>query len=307
MAQRESQSAAAVLMVRPACFGFNSETAGSNAFQLSPSGDVAENALLEFDAFEGALRRAGIRVLVARDTPEPIKPDALFPNNWISFHADGSVVLYPMLAENRRRERRQEVIDLVRADGYRVRRIVDLTLHEAAGRYLEGTGSLVLDRSAGVAYAGLSARTDPAVLVEFASRLNYEALVFEARDPSGRPIYHTNVFMSVGTSFAVLCAAALSAPDGSAVHAKLEASGHEVIVISFAQMQCFAANVLELAAPAGPILVISATARAALAPHQLRTLERHAALLCADIATIERTGGGGVRCMLAEIHLPRGP
>jgi hypothetical protein len=308
MAQRKSQGAAAVLMVRPASFGFNSETAASNAFQLSPSGDVGDAALREFDALCAALAHAGIKVLVAEDSAEPIKPDALFPNNWVSFHADGTLVLYPMLAENRRRERRAEIIELVRAAGFRVRRIVDLTPHEAAGRYLEGTGSLVLDRAAGVAYAGLSARTDRAVVDEFARALHYESLVFESRDGHGRPIYHTNVFMSVGTSFAVLCGDALRVPaERSAVRDRLETSGHEVVDISLSQMQCFAANVLELAAPDGPLLIMSRTARAALAPGQLRTLEKHAALLAADIPTIERVGGGGVRCMLAEIHLPAVP
>jgi hypothetical protein len=295
-------------MVRPVSFGFNSETAASNAFQLSPSGDVGDAALREFDALRAALARAGIQVLVAPDSVAPRKPDALFPNNWVSFHADGTVVLYPMLAENRRHERRDEIIELVRVAGYRMRRVVDLTPHEAAGRYLEGTGSLVLDRAASVAYAGLSARTDPAVVGEFARALHYEPLVFESHDGQGRPIYHTNVFLSIGTSFAVLCGDALQVPaQRGAVRGRLEGSGHEVIDISLSQMQCFAANVLELAAPDGPLLVISSTARAALAPRQLRALEKHAALLCADIPTIERVGGGGVRCMLAEIHLPGVP
>jgi hypothetical protein len=308
MAQRISQSAAAVLMVRPRSFGFNSETAASNAFQLSPSGDVRDAAIREFDALRAALAHAGVQVLVAEDTAAPPKPDALFPNNWVSFHADGTVVLYPMLAENRRLERRAEIIDLVRAAGYGVRRIVDLTPHEADGRYLEGTGSLVLDRPAGVAYAGLSARTDRAVVREFARALDYESLLFESRDGHGRPIYHTNVFLSIGTSFAVLCGEALCVSgERGAVRDRLEASGHEVVDISVGQMQCFAANVLELAAADGPLLVMSRTARAALAPRQLRVLEKHAALLCVDIPTIERVGGGGVRCMLAEIHLPGVP
>ncbi len=292
-------------MVRPACFGFNPETAASNAFQTSPSGDSASAALREFDGLETALSRAGVRVIVAPDTPDPIKPDALFPNNWVSFHADGTVVLYPMLAANRRRERRLEVLARVRDAGFALRRIVDLSEHEVAGRYLEGTGSLVLDRAAGVAYAGVSARTDRRVLEDFAQQLNYEVLAFEAVDASNRPIYHTNVFMSVGTRFAVICGDALrGAGIRAGVRDRLEASGHEVVEISFAQMQAFAANVLELSAPGGPVLALSAQAQAALEPHQRRALEQHATLLCVPIPTIERIGGGGVRCMLAEIHLP---
>jgi hypothetical protein len=306
----EPQSAAAVLMIRPACFGFNPETAPSNAFQHAPgySGQATlqDLALREFDALAQALARAGVLVVAADDTPQPVKPDALFPNNWVSFHRDGTVVLYPMLAPNRRLERREETIrQVIREGGFRVSRTLDLSHREGDGQYLEGTGSLVLDRKNHVAYANLSPRTDFEALGEFAQLLDYDLVPFEAVDGTGRPIYHTNVMMAIGTEFAVICGesiAQMQRRDG--VYGKLRDSGREIIEISPAQMQAFAGNILELAPRGGRVIAMSKGAWESLEGAQRRTLEKYGAVVAADIPVIERHGGGGVRCMLAEVHLP---
>ena len=304
----EAQCADAVLMVRPARFGWNPETAESNRFQRAgtETGE-AVTAAREFDALAARLAGAGVKVIVADDSPEPAKPDACFPNNWVSFHADGTVVLYPMLAPSRRAERRPEVIDQVKRAGFHVSRIIDLSLLERRGEFLEGTGSLVLDRPSRTAYACGSPRTTPAALAEFAARLGYRVVAFDALGPDRRPAYHTNVLMAVGEGVAVLCAEAI--PDAArraAVLAALAESGHELIEIDAAEMGCFAGNLLMLRArDGGARIALSEAAWQALAPDKRRRLERHGGIVAASIPTIERLGGGSVRCMLAEIFLPR--
>jgi hypothetical protein len=308
---QEPQSAGAVLMVRPASFGCNPQTAPSNAFQADPSGaqdnDHQRVALQEFHTLADALERAGVEVLIAPDSAVPPKPDAIFPNNWVSFHNDGTVALYPMLAPNRRWERRDEVLEqVVRSGGFRVTRTVDLTHRESEEKYLEGTCSIVLDRAHRVAYACSSPRTDLDVLGEFAQQLDYDLMTFDAVDAGGRAVYHTNVLMAIGTGFAVVCGESIqNDAHRAAVLSKLRATGHEVLDISLAQMQHFAANVLELASPKGRLIALSTTALTSLSQPQRRILEAHAALIPVEIPTIERIGGGGVRCMLAEIHLPK--
>jgi hypothetical protein len=298
-------------MVRPVSFGFNSETAASNAFQQpadsSPEGDIQPLVLGEFDALATALRRAGIEVLIAPDTPHPAKPDAIFPNNWVSFHFDGTVALYPMMAHNRRPERREDILgQVVREGGFRVARTVDLTHREAEGKFLEGTGSLVLDRAHRVAYASLSPRTDLDVLGEFAQLLDYELVTFEAQDAAAQPVYHTNVIMAIGSRFAVVCGEAIALPPHrDAVFNRLRAAGHDIVDITRQQMQEFAGNLLELSSSRGPVLALSTTAWRSLGAAQRRILESHADLVPVAIPTIERIGGGGVRCMLAELHLPK--
>jgi hypothetical protein len=308
---QEPQSTGAVLMVRPARFGCNPETASSNAFQ-APSehpaqSDLQTAVLAEFHGLADALERAGIQVLIAPDSDLPPKPDAIFPNNWVSFHHDGTVALYPMMAPNRRWERRDEVLELVvRQGGFRVSRTVDLTHRESENKYLEGTGSVVLDRSHRVAYACSSPRTDLDVLGEFAQQLDYELMTFDAVDAGGRAIYHTNVLMAIGSGFAVVCGDSIvNDAHRAALFAGLRSTGHEVVDIALGQMTRFAANVLELAGPKGPIMALSETALASLSREQRRLLESHAGLVPVAIPTIERIGGGGVRCMLAEIHLPK--
>jgi hypothetical protein len=303
---REPQSAAAVLMVRPAHFAFNPETAPSNAFQSAPvvgGGEAAALALREFDGLATLLQRAGVEVILGEDSPSPIKPDAIFPNNWVSFHHDGTAVLYPMLAPNRRLERREELLQRVSQSGYAILRTVDLSHREIDGQFLEGTGSLVLDRPGRVAYACLSPRTDLDVLGEFAQLLDYELVTFEACDAAGQAIYHTNVLMAIGAQFAVVCSASLAAAHRRAVVETLRASGHEVVDISLAQMNQFAGNLLALAPPGGPVIALSQGAWNSFEPGQRRVLEGHGSVVAADIPTIERLGGGGVRCMLAEVHL----
>ena len=302
----EQQSAAAVLMVRPACFGFNAQTADSNSFQRAGAAGQA-TALAEFEGVAHALREAGILVLIAADTPSPVKPDAVFPNNWVSFHGDGTVALYPMLAANRRLERREEIIrQVAREGGFRVSRTVDFTHHESQDKFLEGTGSLVLDRVRRVAFACSSPRTDLDVLGDFAQQLDYDLVTFDALDAEGRPIYHTNVLMAVGSVFAIVCGECMpNASHRAAVFAKLRESGHDILDISRAQMRQFAGNVLELTTPSGRILVMSSTALGSLSARQRAQLESHARIVEVAIPHIETIGGGGVRCMLAEIHLPK--
>jgi hypothetical protein len=305
-------------MVRPARFAFNPETAASNAFQSrsaaasgresgSGAGAAQELALREFDGLTDKLAGAGIEVIVAEDTASPAKPDAIFPNNWVSFHRDGTVVLHPMLAPNRRWERREELVrQVTREGGYRTSRTVDLSYREGEAKFLEGTGSLVLDRANRIAYAGLSPRTDLDVLGEFAQQLDYDLVTFEAFDASRKPVYHTNVLMAIGTGFAVLCGEVIADPaHRAAVAQKLRATGHEVIDISMGQMHKFAGNLLELAAASGSVIAMSTTAWRSFDPVQRRILEGHGSVVAADIPVIERLGGGGVRCMLAEIHLPK--
>lgn len=305
----EMQSADAVLMVRPARFGANPETADSNRFQQScaAAGDT-EAALREFDGLVECLRAAGVEVVVAEDTPKPAKPDACFPNNWVSFHADGSVVLYPMMAPSRRAERREAPVELLRDAGFRISRTIDLSLLEARGEYLEGTGSLVLDRPHRIAYACRSPRTTAAALADFSAALGYRTVAFDALGPDGRPAYHTNVLMAVGERFAIVCAAAIAdAARRAAVLGTLEETGHELIEIDVVEMNRFAGNLLALRSRDGGALVAGSDAAwGALAPDRRRRLERHGAVVSAPIPTIERLGGGSVRCMIAEVFLPRG-
>ena len=306
-----SQCAGAVLMVRPRNFGFNAETASSNRFQR-PGGSeqAAVHAQAEFDAFAAALAGEGITVCIAPDSDEPRKPDAVFPNNWVSFHADGTVVLYPMQAPNRRTERRREVIDcVVRDTGFRVRRTVDLTHHEKAGRFLEGTGSLVLDHVERVAYACRSARTDEDVARDWAHAMDYQLELFTARDARGTPIYHTNVVMSIGTRMAVVALENIDADDRRRIAKRLDAE-RELLPIDDAEMAGFAGNVLELGTwdeylGDMRILVISATAQRSLPAQKYARLYASVdAVLAVPIDVIERHGGGSVRCMLAEVFLP---
>jgi hypothetical protein len=298
-------------MVRPASFGFNPQTAASNALQqIADSPGEAETqglVLSEFDGLAKALQHAGVEVLIAPDTSQPAKPDAIFPNNWVSFHYDGTVALYPMLAPNRRAERREDILEqVVRGGRFRVSRTVDLTHREAEGKFLEGTGSLVLDRAHRVAYASLSPRTDLDVLGEFAQLLDYELVTFEAQDAAARPVYHTNVVMAIGTGFAVVCGEAIAQPlHRDAVFNKLRAAGHDIVDITQRQMQEFAGNLLELSPASGRVIALSTTACRSFGSAQRRILEAHANLIPVNIPTIERIGGGGVRCMLAELHLPK--
>lgn len=306
-----SQCAGAVMMIRPRSFRSNNQTASTNAFQPADPGigedDQQRRALAEFDGLAEALRSAGVRVVVFDDTDERDTPDAVFPNNWVSFHGDGTVLLYPMLAENRRDERRIELIDeLADVHGFDVGRIIDLSESEAYGRFLEGTGSLVLDRVNRIAYACVSPRTDAALVRDYTERFGYRAVTFAATGADGAAIYHTNVMMSVGDKIAVVCADSIAdETERGSVLESLSESGHQVVEISRSQMVQFAGNVLELrAADGSAIMAMSARAEASLSTVQKAAIEAHARIVSPPIFTIEDCAGGGVRCMLAELHLP---
>lgn len=295
-----------LLMIRPACFGFNEQTQSSNAFQESP--DIRSDAQLiavnEFDRMVALMRSHDIDVRVYADTTTQA-PDAIFPNNWISFHDDGRVVLYPMMAENRRRERRMDIIESL-AQEFVIKELLDLSGEERHGRYLEGTGSLVFDHVNRILYASRSPRTSEVLVTEVASRLGYQAIVFNSSDEDGRPVYHTNVVMSVGAKFALICLDAIrDEPDQERILDHFATTGHKVIAISFAQMRAFAGNVLEVQRKeGGPIILMSATAYNSLLTGQLNAIVQFAEILSVDIPSIEKYGGGSVRCMIAGIHLP---
>lgn len=309
--QTEPQLASAVLMIRPVRFESNPMTAASNRFQgrsgVSPAEQQAA-ALREFDGLVAALRENGVEVVVVDDTPEPHTPDSIFPNNWISTHADGTVVLYPMEAVNRRTERREDILEKLTAEqDFRIKRVLDLTGHEEHGRHLEGTGSMVLDRSNRVTYACLSSRTHEAVLKKFATAMNYDVVSFDAVDRGGVPIYHTNVLMNVGEKVAVICDEAIrDAAQRQAVLDSLRATGHDIVRLTYAQLEAFAGNMLELRDLDGKrVLAMSRQAFASLTDEQRDILRKGARIVQVPIDTIEGSAGGSVRCMLAEIHLPR--
>ncbi len=309
MTQKDPQLASTVLMIRPVRFHSNPEAATSNAFMHTVDWSADEEQAIAAGEFEGIadeLRSAGVNVVVVDDTPEPETPDSIFPNNWMSTHADGTLVLYPMEVPNRRPERRSDIVAILQAEGFEVSDIVDLSGHEARDAFLEGTGSLVLDRVNRVAYACLAARTHPVVLQDFARRLGYDVVTFTAADPAGVPIYHTNVMMNVGKDFAVVCLECIvSGEERAAVVRSLEATGHEIIPISFEQVLSMAGNMLEITALNGDRLVaMSSQARASLDDEQVARIESRARIVSAPIDNIENSAGGSVRCMLAEIHLP---
>lgn len=302
-----TQSTSNILMIRPVSFGFNEQTAESNAFQNRDADQqaVQDKALTEFDHFVKTLEHAGVQVTVVNDTPQPHTPDSIFPNNWVSFHDDGTIFLYPMQAENRRLERREDIITNLE-DQFKVSHIIDLSRFEADHRFLEGTGSMVLDRENKIAYACLSPRTDKQVLDLFCEQAGYKAISFDAADEHGKAIYHTNVLMCVGSKFAVICADSIPNPhERIVVLESLKSNQKEVITISFEQMNRFAGNMLEVKNDKGETLIVmSKNAFNALDSEQKTTLEKYGNLVYADINTIETNGGGSARCMMAEVHLP---
>jgi hypothetical protein len=310
------QTAQHVLLVRPAAFGFNAETAGSNALQRAAAAAdelPAVRALREFDGLRRALASEGIGVVVCDDTAEPRKPDAVFPNNWVSFHADGTVTLYPMLAPNRRLERRRDIVAAAaERSGFEIRRWVDLSGAEAGGRFLEGTGSLVLDHAGRIAYACRSPRTDESLVELWCTEFGYTPVVFNATDAAGRPYYHTNVMLSIGSSFVVVAAEAIDPRDRERVLEELAAAGRTLVSIDRAAVAGFAGNVLELASwdeALGDlrVLVMSTAARAALGAAAYGQITAQVdSTLVVPVPCIETLGGGSVRCMIAEIFTAAG-
>jgi len=294
-------------MIRPVSFGFNEQTAGSNAFQTKSGekNDVQEKALTEFNNLVTVLRNNGVDVTVIDDTPEPHTPDSIFPNNWVSFHSDGNIFLYPMQAENRRLERREDIISQLK-DCFKVHHIVDLSRFELEHKFLEGTGSMVLDRIGKIAYACLSPRTDRDVINVFCEQTGYKAVCFDAVDEHNKPIYHTNVLMCVGSKFAVICLDSIPNPhERILVTESLQNTRKEIIEISFEQMNQFAGNMLEVQNKNGEVLIVmSQSAFKSLTEDQKTALEKQGRLIFSNINTIETNGGGSARCMIAEVHLP---
>lgn len=297
-------------MVRPANFGFNEETAESNAFQsrderMRPE-EMRKKAIQEFDAFVEKLRAAGVHVIVAADSAKPAKPDAVFPNNWATFHQEGFIVTYPMYAPIRRRERRRQVLDTVLREGFHSERRVNLEYNEKLKRFLEGTGSIIFDHQNRLAYACLSPRTDAGLLDELCQLLDYEKVVFHAVDGKGQDIYHTNVMMALGETFVVICLDTVRDPaERKLLEKKFRDTQKEIVAISLDQMNAFAGNMLQVRNNREEtLLVMSEQAYRSLTPAQIQTLERHTQLLYSPIDTIETYGGGSARCMIAEVFLP---
>jgi len=294
-------------MIRPIRFGFNAQTAGSNAFQQQgiDQQNVQQEALKEFDALVAKLRDNGVNVIVVDDTPDPHTPDSIFPNNWVSFHENGQVFLYPMQAKNRRLERREDIIRELE-DNFYIEHIEDLSHFESKQQFLEGTGSMVLDRENKIAYACISPRTNPVVLGEFCEESGYSSIMFHAFDEQGKAIYHTNVLMCMGEKFVVICLDSVTDEEERALLIDtFNITGKEIADISLTQMNAFAGNMLELKNAKGEhILVMSASAYRSLTPQQISHLEKYCKLVYADLQTIESNGGGSARCMIAEVRLP---
>ncbi|MGY4384953.1 hypothetical protein ACVWYN_001989 [Pedobacter sp. UYP24] len=295
-----------LLMIRPVNFKFNEQTAVNNKFQQASAQDhVQIEALNEFNNFLNLLKGNEISVTVLDDTLNPETPDSIFPNNWVSFHQSGKVILYPMFSPNRRQERRQDILKAIEKK-FVVKEIVDLTGFENSNVFLEGTGSLVLDRGHKIAYACLSVRTNELVIREFCDNTGYQIVSFNGLDSLGFPIYHTNVMMCIADRFAVICLAAI--PDETEkekVVNSLITNGKKIIEITMEQMNHFAGNMLQVENKSGyPLLILSEQAYLSLRPQQINELEKYNRLLYAPLYTIEKNGGGSARCMLAEIHLP---
>ena len=305
------QKANAVLMIRPYHFYSNPQTAASNRFQgqtILSKKDQQSYAVAEFDNFVSILESAGITVIQFDDTALPETPDSIFPNNWVSFHHDGLVVLYPMEAKNRRTERRIDIIDALSSRyNFEVREILDLSNYETRDMFLEGTGSMVMDHKNRIIYACRSSRTNLKVLSDLVNRINYVSVTFNAIDRYGDPIYHTNVMMNIGEELAIVCLDSVSLIDEkNSLLESLKANNSEVLLLSVAQMEAFAGNMLELESSNGEsVLIMSEQARESLDEKQIICIEKHVKIISAPLNNIEASAGGSARCMLAEIYLPK--
>ncbi len=302
------QSTNSVLLIRPTNFLFNTETAVSNSFQNSIDEDsrcVATKVFKEFENLREALNFIGVDVTTINDTVSPVKPDAIFPNNWVSFHADGIIILYPMLAENRRCERRLDVIETLK-EKFIVKNIIDFSIYEKENKFLEGTGSIVFNHVHKIAYACLSPRTNKDIFVQLCSKLGYQPIYFNAYNQNGQSIYHTNVMLCVLENIVVICLDSITNPkDKELVLQSFFYTKHIIIDVSFIQMHNFACNVLELKTNKNKnIVVLSQRAYDCLEEDKKNIIKIYYELLPILIPTIETIGGGGVRCMIAEIFLP---
>lgn len=300
-------------MIRPATFRMNEQTAVNNYFQEDlelQNQEINKKAQEEFDTFVQKLKMVGVNVVVIQDTEEPDTPDAIFPNNWISFHANGDVALYPMFAENRRLERNETVLETLESQGFIINNVVDYTEAEEESLFLEGTGSIILDRENRKAYCALSPRADEDLFIEFCEDFEYTPVIFTANqtvDGERKPIYHTNVMMAIAETFAVVCLATIDdKKERKLVVNQLKENGKEVIAITEGQMQQFAGNMLQVkGSDERKFLVMSQTAYKSLTQDQIQKIENHCTILYSDLNTIETCGGGSARCMLAEVFLPK--
>lgn len=291
-----------LLLIRPVNFGFNAETAVNNSFQVNSTGNVQQKALIEFDGLVSLLAENKLSLTVIADTEIPHTPDSIFPNNWISFHEDGTVIIYPMFAANRRLEKKPHILDKLK-EIFHITAVKDLSRYETENLFLEGTGSMVLDRENRIAYASLSPRTDKHILDEFCSMAGYTPCSFTSMDNSGNPIYHTNVMMCVAANFAVICLVAIrDEQERLMVSGSLTGSGKEIISISLQQMNAFAGNMLQVRNSEGELLlVMSSQAFDSLNKTQVSKLEKFSRIIHTPLYTIESCGGGSARCMMAEI------
>ena len=299
-----------VLMIEPAAFGFNAETAQNNYFQInSENAETQTKALQEFKNFVEKLRSKGINVITVKDTLEPHTPDSIFPNNWISMHSDGTVVLYPMCAVNRRWERRSDILEMLQ-EKFQVKEIVDLSASENEGKFLEGTGSMIFDHDYKIAYGSVSLRLDEKLFRDFCKKFGFTPVVFHSYQTANNerlPIYHTNVMMCVADKFVVICLDCIDDETErvNVVNAIVN-SGKEIVEISENQMQQFAGNMLQIQNAEGKkFLVMSQSAYQSLTEEQISTIEKYSEIIYSDLETIETNGGGSARCMLAEVFLEK--
>jgi hypothetical protein len=307
---KKQQTTSNILMVRPANFGFNIETASNNAFQTQETGlttqEIIEKAKIEFDNFVGVLKARAINVVVANDSEMPKKPDAIFPNNWLTMHEDGTMFLYPMYAPLRRLERNEDIIEMLE-NQYVVSKKIHLEHYEGVQKYLEGTGSMILDRTYELVYACLSPRTDLELLDEYCDLIHYKRIAFRAVDGDGQDIYHTNVMMALGETFVVICLdTVINDAERLNLIKHFELTQKEIIEISLEQMMQFAGNMLQVRNDfEETFLVMSKQAYNSLNPAQIAHIQRHTEILYSDIKTIETFGGGSARCMMAEIFFEK--
>ena len=304
------QTTDTVLMIEPAAFGFNAETAQNNYFQInSENAETQSKALQEFNIFVEKLRSKGINVITVKDTLEPHTPDSIFPNNWISMHSDGTVVLYPMCAVNRRWERRNDILEMLQ-EKFQVKEIVDLSASENEEKFLEGTGSMIFDHDSKIAYGSVSLRLDEKLFRDFCEKFGFQPVVFHSFQTANNerlPIYHTNVMMCVADQFVVICLDCIDDETErvNVVNAIVN-SGKKIIEISEKQMQQFAGNMLQVNNSEGKkFLVMSQSAYRSLTPEQISNIEKYSEIIYSDLETIETNGGGSARCMLAEVFLPK--
>ncbi|MFD0977792.1 citrulline utilization hydrolase CtlX [Salinimicrobium gaetbulicola] len=302
-----------ILMVRPVAFRMNEQTAVNNYFQEGlqlENEKINRKAQEEFDAFVAKLRGVGVNVIVVNDDEKLDTPDSIFPNNWVTFHEDATAVLFPLFAENRRRERRAEIFEKIEEEGYEIKDVIDYTSAEEEELFLESTGSMILDRVNEKAYCALSPRASEELLIEFCEDMEFTPVVFNAyQDVDGKrmPIYHTNVMMCLAENFAVICLDSIDDPkERKNVVKHLKSDGKEIIEISEAQMHHYAGNMLQVSGKDGKkYLVMSESARQSLLPNQVAAIEKHCEILSSDLETIETCGGGSARCMMAEVFLPK--